>query len=52
MDFSLNVMLTPGFEGEGEGAVELGLSEGDIDEKIKNDDGTGNFRQLLNRVFE
>jgi hypothetical protein len=24
VDFSLNVMLTPGFEGEGEGAVKLG----------------------------
>ncbi len=52
MDFSLNVMLTPGFEGEGEGAVELGLPEGDIAEEIKNDNGTGNFRELLNRVFE
>ncbi len=52
MDFSLNVMLTPGFEREGEGAVELGLPEGDVTEKIKNDDGTGNFRELLNRVFE
>jgi hypothetical protein len=36
VDFSLNVMLTPGFEGEGKGAVELGLPEGDIAEKIKN----------------
>ncbi len=45
-------MFTPGFVGESESAVELGLSEGDIAEEIKNDDGTGNFRQLLNRFFE
>jgi hypothetical protein len=38
VDFSLNVMLTPVFEGEGEGAVELGLPEGDIAEKIKNNE--------------
>ncbi len=48
VDFSLNVMLTTRFVGESESAVELSLSEGDIAEEIKNDDGTGNFRQLLN----
>jgi hypothetical protein len=52
VDFSLNVMLTPGFEGEGEGAIELGLPEGDIAEKIKNGDSAGNFREFLDRVFE
>jgi hypothetical protein len=52
MDFSLNVILSPRFEREGEGAVKLGLPEGDIAEKIKNDDSTGNFRKILNRFFE